>query len=244
MLIKPNAGQQLHLTGFSLLEMAIVLTIVGLLLAGLLPSLTSQLEHHHRNETRQKLADIKEALYGFAITNRYLPCPASQVNGIEDRNLITGACHQRVGYLPWASLGVSALDGWGRVFRYSASPAFTNASSVFALGSSADISIKNLHDSAVSNSSEIPAVIISTGANGLFGTQANGIAVANNASPSGFNVLKQQANISGLNGAGKVFYSADPTIRSDNADADFDDWVEWISPYILFNRMVSAGRLP
>ncbi len=244
MLNKPNGCQQQHLKGFSLLEMAIVLTIVGLLLAGLLPSLTSQLEQQHRNETRQAFAMIKEALYGFAITNRYLPCPASQVNGIEDRNLTTGACHQRVGFLPWASLGVRALDGWGRYFQYGATPAFTNASSVFALGSSTDISIRNLNDSALSNSGGIPAVIISTGANGLFGTQTNGVAVANKYAVDGANVLKQQANIGGLNGAGKIFYSADPTIRSNNTDADFDDWVEWISPYILFNRMVSAGSLP
>jgi type II secretory pathway pseudopilin PulG len=244
MLKKPIRNKSSKLLGYSLLEMAIVLTIVGLLLAGLLPSLNNQLEQHHRNETRQKLADIKEALYGFAINNRYLPCPASQVSGLEDRNLTTAACNQRVGFLPWASLGVSALDGWGRVFRYSASPAFTDASSVFAISSNTDISIRTLNDQALSKANHIPAVIISNGANGLFGTQANGVTVANNASPSGFNVLKQQANISGLSGAGKVFYSADPTIRSDNTDADFDDLVEWISPNILINRMVSAGRLP
>lgn len=38
--------------GFSLVEMAIVLVIVGVLLAGLLPSISSQIEQQRRNETQ------------------------------------------------------------------------------------------------------------------------------------------------------------------------------------------------
>lgn len=233
----------IHL-GFSLLEMAVVLAIVGLLLAGLLPSISSQLEQQRRSATRQQLDEIKEALYGYSIINKHLPCPASQVSGMEDRNLSSAACNQRVGFLPAASLGLNGFDAWGRAFRYSATPVFTDASSVFAIGSSADISIRNLDGSALSNASAIPAVIISPGANGLFGTQANGVTLGNSASLSEFNVARQQANVSGLSGAGVVFFSADHTARSSPADEEFDDLLVWISPAILINRMVSAGKLP
>ena len=44
--------------GFSLLEMAIVLVIVGLLMAGLIPSITGQIEQQHRSETRKQLDEL------------------------------------------------------------------------------------------------------------------------------------------------------------------------------------------
>lgn len=128
--------------GFSLLEMAIVLAIVGLLIAGLLPSLTSQIEQQRRNETRKNLNDVLEALYGFAISNGRLPCPASTTsNGQESfcTGNLSAACgaaivppaaipaHGRCtnpydGLLPAAALGLNpvdaqgyAIDAWGMI---------------------------------------------------------------------------------------------------------------------------------
>ena len=40
-------------SGFSLIEMAMVLTIVALLMAGLLPTLSGQIEQGRRTETRK-----------------------------------------------------------------------------------------------------------------------------------------------------------------------------------------------
>ncbi len=66
--------------GFSLVEMAIVLAIVAMLMAGLLPTLSSQIEQQRRNETRKQLAEIQQALMGFAIMNGRLPCPTTETN--------------------------------------------------------------------------------------------------------------------------------------------------------------------
>ena len=54
--------------GFTLVEMAIVLVIVSLLLTGLVPTISSQIDQRQRNETRKQLDDIRDALLGFAIT--------------------------------------------------------------------------------------------------------------------------------------------------------------------------------
>ncbi|HUW25479.1 MAG TPA: prepilin-type N-terminal cleavage/methylation domain-containing protein [Gallionella sp.] len=62
--------------GFTLVEMAIVLAIVGLLLGGLIPTLSAQMESQRINETRKQLDEIQQALMGFAIINGRLPCPA------------------------------------------------------------------------------------------------------------------------------------------------------------------------
>ena len=233
--------------GFTLLEMAVVLMIVGLLMGGLLPLLSGQMEQQRRSETRKYMDEIKEALLGFAISKGYLPCPASQVSGIEDRNGTTLACNSRVGFLPWATLGVNQLDGWGRLLRYSATPAFTTASGVFSTTTARDITIKKLDGTNQSNANDIPAVIVSHGVNGIYGTLKNGNTIPSNASNAFANVANQLTNVSGVAGAGVLgttFFSSDHTGRTANNDEDFDDLVIWLSPNILINRMVAAGKLP
>ena len=70
--------------GFSLIEMAVVMIILAMLLGGLVAPLTAQIDQRNMNETRQSLAEIKEALIGFAVTSGRLPCPAiSAANGDE-----------------------------------------------------------------------------------------------------------------------------------------------------------------
>lgn len=243
-LSKPVIGQRKFLAyGFSLLEMAIVLAIVGLLLAGLLPSISGQIEQQRRNETRKLMDEIKDSLYGFSISNGHLPCPASQVSGVEDRNGGTGACNSRSGFLPWATLGVTQTDGWGRLFRYSATPAYTAASSVFAISTAADITIKNLSGTNLSNANDIPVVVVSHGANGIYGTLTTGGTITTGALTSYTNVARQQDNVDG-SGNGRTFFSSDHTGRTASNDEDFDDLVVWISKNILVNRMVTAGKLP
>jgi len=228
-----------HQSGFSLVEMAIVLAIVALLLGGLLPTISGQIEQQRRNETRKQLEEVKESLFGFAISKGYLPCPASQVNGIEDRNGGTLQCNNRVGFLPSATLGVNRTDGWGRLLHYSVTPAFSTASGVFSTSTPGDITIKNLDGSILSN--YIPTVVLSHGVNGIYGTLESGTTISPLAPNTYPNVANQQTN---ANTTGTTFFSSDPITRTANDDENFDDIVVWISPNILINRMVSAGRLP
>ena len=110
--------------GFSLIELAVVLFIVGLMLGGLLTPLATKVEYENINETSIALNEIKESLLGFAIANGYLPCPDTNNDGSEDlvTKPVTGApglsCSSEIGELPWITLGVSATDAWENNYTY------------------------------------------------------------------------------------------------------------------------------
>ncbi len=221
--------------GFSLVELAVVLVIVGLMVGGLLAPLSMQLEQRRAAETRRDLELASEALIGFALRNGYLPCPAvSARNGLEDRTGPGCADGKRAGLLPWATLGVAKLDGWGRIFRYSVTPAFSNGASHFTLATARDISVTT-RDAAgqlamASAPDDIPAVIVSHGKNGYGALSGEGVPVA-----LGPDV---QADEDGnAKGNGTSFVASAP-------GGGFDDLVVWISPHILNHRMVAAQRLP
>ena len=55
--------------GFSLVELAIVLLIVGLLLSSLMPPLSAQLDQRNYNATQQQIDEIRDAMIGFAVVN-------------------------------------------------------------------------------------------------------------------------------------------------------------------------------
>lgn len=236
--LSPSCPRQ---TGFTLVEIAIVLLIVTILLGGLLPTISGQIEQRHINDTRKQLDEIQQALIGYAVANGNLPCPAkSASDGSEDRN-ISGACNKRKGLIPWSALGVSKLDSWGRIFAYSATPAYTNSFTKFKLGDPRDITVMTRDTNGnlvnLSNNNDVPAVILSYGSNGYGATLDNGTVLPNS---SGTNIDEQ----TNLAVAGINFVSKDPSNNTVSGGGEFDDIVTWVSPNILFNRMVSAGKLP
>lgn len=224
--------------GFTLLEMAIVLTIIGLLLGGLLMPLSAQVEQRQISETQKALDVIKEALIGFAAshsaadTKPYLPCPDTTNDGQEDR---TGtSCTNQEGNVPWATLGIADVDSWGNRFRYRVTAAFSNSATGFTLSSVGDITIRDAAPPGGNVvAASIPAIITSHGKNGL---GAFGQSGGTNPAPTGADEL---ANTN----SDTIFVSRTP---SDAAapSGEFDDVVTWLSPNILFNRMISAQRLP
>ncbi len=244
-------------TGFTLVEMAMVLMIVALLLGGLLPTVSSQVEQRHESETRKQLDEIQQALIGYAIINGRLPCPASSTsNGVESPVGGGNCTNFYNGFVPAATLGLSgtdssgfAVDSWGNRIHYavtswnSTSPAlndvFTTTGGLGTVGlsnlptsgtphlqvcsvastSSSSCSVAN---SALTSSPGVPVVIYSTGKNGASG--GTGADEAENPNPNSTD-------------NDRVFVSHNPT-------PTFDDLVTWISPNVLINRMVSAGKLP
>ncbi len=126
--------------GFTLIELAIVLVILGLVLGGLVVPLATQVQSRKVNETEAIIGEIKESLYGYAIANGRLPCPATiAANGMENRrnddagigpiDAQTDGCRggSYSGLLPWATLGVPEMDAWGNRFRYRVTNEFTRA---------------------------------------------------------------------------------------------------------------------
>jgi prepilin-type N-terminal cleavage/methylation domain-containing protein len=114
--------------GFTLIELAITLAVVGVLLTGILVPVVSQVAARGISVTERSLEQIKEALLGYAAANGRLPCPASATSdGVEAfaaagpaGNEANGRCASFYGFVPAVTLGVGpidnngyAVDGWG-----------------------------------------------------------------------------------------------------------------------------------
>jgi prepilin-type N-terminal cleavage/methylation domain-containing protein len=242
-----------HDRGFSLIEMAVVLFIVVLLLGSLIVPFATQVEQRRITETQSSLEEIKEALLGFAIANGRLPCPDLRVpigtytanDGQEDVQ-VSGICVQGDGNLPWVTLGVNRADSWGHFYRYAVSPQYSSATP-FSIGSATTLTVYTRDAAgnavALTKVGGIPAVILSQGKNGYGGMSEGGVAAA----PVPAQNLDEATNATlGTN----VFYARPikgaQTPCNDNGTpaCEFDDIVTWISPNVLFNRMVAAQRLP
>ena len=241
--------------GFSLIEVAVVMFIIVLLLGSILVPLTTQVEQRQISDTQKTLDEIKEALTGFAIANGYLPCPDTTGDGVADPNA-PGACTNAAGAVPWATLNVPRGDAWGNQFRYRVTPEFTNTP---ALGScvvsdgrlglcdagNITVNTRNPTTKAIQIlSANTVAVIFSPGKNGYGATSTDGTP---RAAVPGVNT-DETTNAA----AGTTFVSRTATgvgsACSDTIAAqpfcEFDDIVVWLSRFTLFNRMVTAGKLP
>lgn len=226
--------------GFTIVEIAIVLLVVGLMIGGLVAPLSSQLEQRRVSETARAMEEAREALFGYALRNGYLPCPAiSAIDGREDRS--GSSCNKRYGYLPWATLGVNRLDGWNRLLAYSLTPAFGNSVGFFSLNTPRDITVatRGIDGALVpaSDLNDIPAVIISFGRNGYGATSDQNTQVLD----AGVGNVDEKTN---LGGEGVAFVTRPVSTDARAPGGQFDDMVLWISPNILYSRMVAAQKLP
>ncbi len=277
-------------SGFTLVEVAIVLVIVGLLMGGMLLPLSTRIEQQRQQETEKALAEIREALLGFAVTYGRLPCPANPNLNNTDPNagmevvdnpssptqcadITVGAVTSKeAGVLPWKTLGVTETDAWGRRFTYRVMADFadTNATtptpiatctpgsstSSFNLCAQGNLSVRTSLSngaenctSGTANANCYPALVLSHGRNGIgaFGTNGQQMGALTDAGDN------EKINILGNNDGNSAtkastsdsyaFVNATPTQAEDPA-ARFDDLLIWVPPTILFNRMVSAGKLP
>jgi prepilin-type N-terminal cleavage/methylation domain-containing protein len=234
-------------SGFTLVEMAVVLVIVGLMIGGLLMPLSAQMEMRGYQETNKRLEDAKDALIGYAMANGRLPCPASNTsNGVEDP-VGGGVCtHAYDGFLPAVTLGLPnvdssgfALDGWGgsptNRIRYavtsSNSNAFTTSSGMRNIGMST--LAPNLYVCA--SGSGVTATTCGTATSLTTSSVVVIFSSGKNAASGGIST-DESKNIDN----DKVFVSHEPTTGAN----EFDDIVTWISPSLLYNRMVTTGQLP
>jgi prepilin-type N-terminal cleavage/methylation domain-containing protein len=132
--------------GFSLVELAMVLFIVGILMLSLMSTLSSQAEQRNFDETRRRLEQARELVLSFAVVNGRLPCPARSaattspvtIAGAEVLTTATGCVGDSItdnyggvsgavtlGLLPARTIGFQqvdssgfAVDAWGNRIRY------------------------------------------------------------------------------------------------------------------------------
>jgi type II secretory pathway pseudopilin PulG len=251
--------------GFTLVELALVFVVVALLLGGLLVPLTTQIEQQRIRETQKAMEEIKEALIGFALANGRLPCPAepalaSDQAGAGKERLTCNTIASSVGVMPWVSLGVNEGDAWGRRFTYRVTESFSDAiasntvtppgtcitlpsMSSFALCSQGNSDVFTKAAGGVNVAAGLPAVIISHGKNGLGAyQQSTGIQIAN--IDAGDDEKENADADSSFVSRTHTGAQASCNDGSASPPCEFDDLVTWLSPNILFNRMVAAGKLP
>jgi prepilin-type N-terminal cleavage/methylation domain-containing protein len=219
--------------GFTLTEMAVVLVIVALLIAGVMIPLSAQQDIRARQEADRTLAEVREALLGYAASNAptgtrpYLPCPDTGDDGVEDRSATPGTCAAQEGRVPWVTLGLGRLDPWNNRYRYRVSAAFSDSSAGFILTTAGDIAVCADSVCASTVAGAVPAIVLSHGPNGAGAFNSAG---GTNAAPTGADELE---NADG----DAVFVTHIP-------DTVFDDQLAWVPASVLVNRMISAGKLP
>lgn len=213
--------------GFTLVEMAIVLSIIGLLLGGLLATLSTQVNQRQYSDAKAQLEEIREVLLGYVVMYKKFPCPAKQTTtltdplyGKEDPTM----CGQE-GILPWKTLGLTnERDPWGApntttpqwlgYWRYRVDTNFSTVLTSLTTPFLSNLSIQDSAGNSLTTTTERPAVIIySTGKNMV---------------PNGLN----------SNGGTTGFYESEVLLPA------YDDLTAWITRPLIMNRLVSAQQLP
>ncbi|MDO8702008.1 MAG: type II secretion system protein [Undibacterium sp.] len=134
--------------GFSLIEMAIVLLIIGLALGMTLNVTRGMRDTQNRQLVQSKLTTLDTALANFVAQNKRLPCPANGTiaSGAVNAGIETlspgpppaalppkGSCNpisQINGVIPWVTLGLTesdASDPWNGRMSYRVDPALAGS---------------------------------------------------------------------------------------------------------------------
>ncbi|MDX2144080.1 MAG: prepilin-type N-terminal cleavage/methylation domain-containing protein [Rhodospirillaceae bacterium] len=179
--------------GFTLIEIAIVLVVIGLVVSGGLLAVSPVVQSAKISETKQKMARVETALLAYVISNSCLPCPAvgatasGAANAGQSQNNTPGfyttgcaaGCQLLQGVVPWNTLGIAeeeASDGWGRRFSYALGAGVTATSSMTRTTTLPTVTTSlTIQDPAGANliTTNVAYAIISHGVDGSFGFAVN-----------------------------------------------------------------------
>lgn len=233
--------------GFTLVELSIVLVIIALLAGGLLLSVGAQQEQAARSTTEKRIADTIDALIGYAAANGRLPCPAAPATTGVEAPLGGGDCtNDWNGFVPARTLSLGPtdingylLDAWDNPIRYAITNANADSFSTvngmktnWAGGLGPDLRVCNtgvgITGAGATAACAAGSALTDTAVAVVFSRGKNG-----GAAPASTDEI--------ANGdADRVFVAHTPTTGAN----EFDDIVAWLSPNILYNRLIAAGRLP
>lgn len=257
--------------GFTLVEIAVVMVIIGLIIVGSLTSVSALQKSQRTKDNTAALNAALEALIGFATTSQpwpRLPCPDNNGDRLEDLWVpappANGSCATHEGWLPTATLGLPDTEAWGNRIRYRVDANFSDRPLILPPGGSL-LSLSTVANLRVCSDpacgagtvlgNNLPVVLVSHGANGRGARNSvNGLIAQpaagthERANTDGRNAGDTADVVCPLNGVGLpnaacTFISHDPR-EAAGTGGEFDDAVAWLPAATLFNQLVKAGRLP
>ncbi len=223
--------------GFTLVELAISLLVIGLLMGTLILPVANQFNARAIAETEKTMENIKEALLGYAVMNNKLPCPAAVVSNPALNDLGTSQstlCAQE-GFLPWAELGIGKVtDAWGFPIRYrvdsnytSSIPSDLKADNKISVSRDTGSGNINLVSAETDGSSKIIVLLLSYG---------------NDHAANGTQAQQSSAATPYENADGNIAYVANDYVNGSNTASNFDDIVTWLPKTTLLARLAAANR--
>lgn len=104
--------------GFSLLEVAIGLLILGFVMLALQGVFKSLIDTNNIVKEKSNIESIEKSLQMYLQVNLRLPCPDGSVNGDGVGDYSSGVCAVTEGYLPYSDIGTISRDAWGNPYYY------------------------------------------------------------------------------------------------------------------------------
>lgn len=217
---------KLRARGFTLIEMAVVLIIIGLILATTLPLLTERIGVEQERKGRKSLNSLKQEIIGFVLTNRYLPT-LTDVNAM-----------------------ANGEDNWGHLVGYWSDSDITGSTNnICDYGSSPpdNLRVDRVTDApAASNTttySNVAFVIASRGPNqNMQVDDDTGTPRTITTYPAGFSAENPPGDYfddDDHTGAGHL--GADYDIGDGLREEDFDDIVEYVTFDFLYQKVAGLG---
>jgi prepilin-type N-terminal cleavage/methylation domain-containing protein len=144
--------------GFTLLEIAIVMVIIGILTGGGVSLMKMLTERKARNATVDYLQQVRTSLISFAANNGRLPWADGDGDGTEDSGTASGT-------LPFLTLQIAPSDAYKRILRYeiNASLASDRSTTCAALKAGLTVRPKVVDADGSSAAFSVAAVLVSAG---------------------------------------------------------------------------------
>ncbi len=249
--------------GFTLVELSIVILVMGLLLGGLLMPLSKQRENAKLRDGLEMLEAARASIEGFALTNGYLPCPATPASaGVSAA--VAGACSVQHGFVPATTLDLNGqrnddnllLDPWGAPLRYSVSNSDADGDGTWdfvTIGEMRDVTLPLLSpDLVVCTTAAGSTPVACNGAAETLTEKAPALVYSLGRDWPAFSSADQVENVGGnlAGGSSGTSYrvAADAVFVSrgisELAGSEYDDLLIWVSPSVLYGRLVETGHLP
>jgi len=250
-------------SGFTLLELTVVLMIIAVIVGGAITLTSVALQNVAATTTKSKLKTLQESLFNYRIAYNRLPCPANSGYAMTEAYYgvealyIGGYCSggtpsadtvqapgAEIGMVPVRTLGLpddAAIDGWGRRINYAIPREYAAENGFDAIDADDTterlIITNNDSNSALANTGAY--VLVSHGKNG-HGARAGSVGtLVNSAQTNSNELLNCKCDTSGVYDGGTAtpaqFVQGDERLDPEIEANSFDDMVVFASRLDLRN---------